>query len=307
VYDYSTPFVEYVSVAAESAPAAPANQTVVVEQYPPGVTTQGLTAFDAARDAFYQGNYSQALQQIDQAIKQMPNDAIAHQFRALALFALGKYKEAAAAIYLVTSAGPGWNWTTMSSLYGVAGDYEKQLRALEDYVRSNPKAAEGHFLLGYHYLTCGHANNAADQFRQVQAINPDDPLTKNLLAMLEPAKETAPQTPPAAGGDAKPAREPVKTIPAASVAGTWTASAKGAQFTMTLTTDGKFTWAYSRGSKREEVKGVFAMEENVIAMEPSNAAPMLAEITLGTDGKMKFQAIGAPKGDPGLEFVKNKS
>lgn len=313
VYDYSTPFVEYVPVVTESAPAAPALPGIAAAptpvELPPGVTIQGVSTFDAARDAFYQGNYTLALEQIDQTIKQMPSDAVAHEFRALVLFALGRYKEAAAAVYLVISAGPGWNWTTMNSLYGVTSDYEKQLRALEEYTGANPKSAEGHFLQGYHYLTCGHPKEAVEQWREVKTLNPADPLINNLLAMLEPAKPTPPQTPPApVGGDAQPAKEPVKPIAASAVTGTWTATgAKEANFTMTLAADGKFTWVYTRGSKREEVKGVFALEQNVLALEPNNTAPMLAEITLGTDGKMKFVMIGAPKGDPGLEFVRNKS
>lgn len=304
VYDYSEPFVEYVPVPAEGGGGgAPPPQTS--EELPPGVTKEGMTAFDQAREAFYGGNYAQALEQINAAIKQMPNDAVCHEFRALTLFALGNYKESAAALYAVLSAGPGWDWKTMCSLYASPAEYEKQLRALEAWVKANPKAPEGHFVAGYHYLTCGHPEQAAEEWREVKAITKDDRLIANLLAMVEPGQAT--DAPPA-GAAPQPAKDPVKTIPAADVAGTWTASgAQGARFTMTLTADGKFTWTYTRGSHREEVKGVFAIEQNVLALEPHNAAAMLSEITLGPDGKMKFNMIGAPKGDPGLEFVRQKS
>lgn len=310
VYNYSTPFVEYVPVAMDSAPAAPATPAVpAAEALPPGVTQEGITAFDAAREAFSQGRYGHALESVNQAVKQMPNDAVVHEFRALVLFAMGNYKEAAAALYPVLSAGPGWDWTTMSSLYSNPSDYEKQLRDLESYSGRNPKAADGHFLLGYHYLTCGHPDQAAEEYREVLKVNPEDRLTSNLLAMVTPAKEAPAQDKSAtpAAGQPEPAKEPVKTIPTADVVGTWTAAgAKGARFTMTLTSDGKFTWAYTRGSQREEAKGVFAIEQNVLALEPNGTSAMLAEITLAGDGKMKFALIGAPKDDPGLEFVRNK-
>ena len=42
----------------------------------------------------------------------MPNDASLHEFRALVLFALGQYEQAAATLYAVLSNGPGWDWTT---------------------------------------------------------------------------------------------------------------------------------------------------------------------------------------------------
>ena len=63
----------------------------------------------------------------------MPNDTVLHEFRGLVLFALGRYKEAAAADYAVLSAGPGWDWTTLSGLYPNVEVYTEQLRALEQY------------------------------------------------------------------------------------------------------------------------------------------------------------------------------
>ena len=47
----------------------------------PGVTSQAITVFDSAREAFKAGNYSRALELTDQAIRQMPNDAALHEFR----------------------------------------------------------------------------------------------------------------------------------------------------------------------------------------------------------------------------------
>ena len=99
VYDYSRPL--------DFTAAAPAE----------AVIDQSVSALDAARAAFAAGDYAGALAQADAALRQTPNDPTVHEFRAICLFALGRYDEAAAAFYTVLSAGPGWDWTTLAGLY----------------------------------------------------------------------------------------------------------------------------------------------------------------------------------------------
>ena len=72
---------------------------------------------DLARAAFQQANYAEASREIDLAIKALPRDAALHEFRALIFFATRDYKQAAATLYAVLSAGPGWDWTTLSGMY----------------------------------------------------------------------------------------------------------------------------------------------------------------------------------------------
>ena len=86
-----------------------------------------MQTFDAARAAFKAGNYAEALQQTDQALKALPNDAAINEFRALCLFALKQYDQAAATLYAVLSAGPGWDWTTLSGLYPSVDVYTEQV------------------------------------------------------------------------------------------------------------------------------------------------------------------------------------
>ena len=168
--DYSQPIV------VAQAAAAPAG-------VPAGLTAeeQATPLFDAARNAFMQGDYKTALAQVDQAIAQVPNDTVLHEFRGLALFALGRYKEAAAADYAVLSAGPGWDWTTLSALYPDVEVYTAQLRALEQYAKSHPAASEARFLLAENYLTCGYTDAAAAQLKEVVRLNPKDQLSAQLL------------------------------------------------------------------------------------------------------------------------------
>ena len=89
------------------------------------------------RASFKQGNYDQALAQTDAALKTLPSDTALHEFRALCLFALTRYDEAAATLYAVLSVGPGWDWATLVGLYPDVDVYTAQLRALEAYCDAN--------------------------------------------------------------------------------------------------------------------------------------------------------------------------
>ena len=107
------------------------------------VANQAVSTFDAARDAFKAGDYAKALELVDQAIKTMPNDPTLHEFRGQTLFALGRYDEAAAPLYAVLSTGPGWDWTTLISLYAGPETYSQQLRATKTIATQNPSSASG--------------------------------------------------------------------------------------------------------------------------------------------------------------------
>src|SRR5262249_1187589 len=137
-YDYSQPI---------DTTTAPPNDSVV---------NQGMSTFDQARAAFKQGDYDQALNLVDQALRQVPNDPTLHEFRALCLFALGRYQEEAAALYAVLSVGPGWDWATVISLYNDPNVYTQQLRALEDYRNHHHESAAPFFDLAYAFLTQGN-------------------------------------------------------------------------------------------------------------------------------------------------------
>jgi len=97
--------------------------------------------FDAALGQFKAGEYPAALALVNKAIQGQPSDAVMHEFRALDLFAMKDYSQAAATIHSVLAVGPGWDWATLSSLYPSVEIYTTQLRELEAYVRSNPNAA----------------------------------------------------------------------------------------------------------------------------------------------------------------------
>jgi tetratricopeptide (TPR) repeat protein len=261
------------------------------DQLPPGVTAEGMKHFDEARAEFYKGNFKEALASTNKALASMPHDAVIHEFRALVLFSMGNYKEAAATLHPVLAVGPGWDWTTMSSLY--PGNYTPYFQALEKYVTDNPKSADAHFVLAYHYMTLGHLDYAASELKEVLKLVPNDSVAKQMLQMM--GKSDTPP-PPSAESDTK--------IDINALVGSWNATARGgkAKFDMTLDKDKNFTWTYQEGKTKQSVKGAYALSGNVLALEPDAGGVMLAEITEPKDGSFVFRMDGAPKSDPGLTF-----
>lgn len=194
--DYSQP------IAAPPAPPAPSSPSVIYpiaaaaaaeqpsEPAPePEVPPEVTRLVDAARAAFRAGDYARALTQIDQAIDKLPDDAALHEFRALIQFALKDYAAAAATIYAVLDAGPGWDWATVQGMYPDAATYTAQLRALETYQKANPDAADASFLLAYHYLVLNHPEAAAKQLDNVIRLLPKDSLAPRLLQAIRPSQD----------------------------------------------------------------------------------------------------------------------
>ncbi len=173
VYDYSQP----INAASTPPEASVAESTEQV--------------FSAARDSFKAGDYQRALDLTDQVLKQTPDAAVVHEFRALCLFALKRYDEAAAVNYAVLTAGPGWNWSTLVGLYPDVDTYTNQLRALEAYVRSNPNSSSGEFLLAYHYLAQGNNDAAGARFQRVVELVPTDQLSAGFAKLYKKATELA--------------------------------------------------------------------------------------------------------------------
>ena len=76
---------------------------------------------------------------------------------------------------------------------------------------------------------------------------------------------------------------------------------------MNLQKDGTFTWSFRRGSRKEQAKGVYTVEGNVLAMEPDTGGILLAELTARGPDTLHFKMIGGEKDDPGLVFRRGPS
>jgi tetratricopeptide (TPR) repeat protein len=304
-YYVATPVVVQYPVLNYSVPiqttAAPPAENSPVEQ-------AAITASDQARTAFSRGNYAQALDQIDVALAQTPGDAVLHEFRALTLFAMKRYKEAAATLYAVLSVGPGWDWTTMIGLYPNEDVYSAQLRALEAYVRANPNAADGHFVLAYQYMTVGHPQEAAEQYQDVLQLVPNDSVSRQMLALLTSTadQQAADQQASEQPANAPPPGPSGPAVARGDILGRWTApSPADGTVDLSLDNDGRFAWRFSQANNTQSFAGKFELAGNTLVLEYDNGGTMVAKVAPSPNG-FTFQMVGGPPNDPGLAFARTR-
>jgi len=282
-YDYSQP------IDTQSAPP------------PAEVSDPALAKFDSARAAFSTGDYAGALQRTDEALKVLPNDATLHEFRALVLFAVGKYDLAAGPLYAVLSVGPGWDWTTMAGLYPSIEVYTGQLRKLEAFVSANSKSTAGHFVLAYHYLTQGHTDAAVSQLKQVVALAPQDTLSAQLVKQFSPPSESS-------GTPAASTTRPEKTATPANqgnLAGNWSAHPAGdTAIDLRIKDDQTFTWNVKAKGKPRQLTGKWSLTNDLLTLaQEGDAGALVGRVTWQADDKWTFRVIGTGTEDQGLLFT----
>jgi tetratricopeptide (TPR) repeat protein len=318
IYDYAQPI---------NASAPPPEEAV---------TTQAMSTFDQARDAFRQGDYPRALDLTDQSLRQVPNDPTLHEFRALTLYALGRYDEAAASLYAVLSVGPGWDWSTLIGLYGSPDSYTQQVRALESYVTQNPKSAAARFVLAYQYLTMGHMPEAAAELKDVVALQPKDQLSGQLLQQIQQAKGSGPGNPPAgatesvgslagptgvnpapaptaAQGNPAPAPAAAQGNPAPAsggaqgkLEGTWTAQpTQDTTITVTFPDPGHFVWKVTHQGQEHQFQGESSFVNGILTLAQDQNNAMVGDVSWQDPTHFQFKVLGGGPADPGLTFAKS--
>ncbi len=331
---YSNPY--YASVAA--AQPAVVQQTSAVYDYSrpinvaapapePDVAETNEQVFSAARNAFKSGDYNQALTLVDQVLKKTPDVPVIHEFRALVLFAMGKYDEAATVLYAVLSAGPGWNWETLVGLYPDIATYTNQIRALEAVVKGAPTDPASYFLLAYHYMVQGHNDAAAAQFEEVVKRAPEDKLSASFVKALKKSDELAkvaaakpaqppaaqPGQPPAAAanaatppqGEAKeePDFQPPPPPPA-SLHGKWTAKPNpDLTITLTLDDDAVFTWEVDSKGQKQSITGMAGYKDDTLGLFQQEGPPLSGKVSAIGPNSFTFSAAEGDKG-PALTFTR---
>jgi len=261
-----------------------------------------LSDFEAARKAFRRGEYERALSLVDAVIKDNPSDTVAHEFRALTLFALRRYDEAAAVLNSTLAVAPGWSWATMSKLYPDVQTYEDQLRDLESFTKEEPKNAAGRFLLGYHYLVAGHQDAARRQFEKVVDLQPKDRVAKQLLTGLEKADEPqANREPPPEPKESDKSR--FRDGEETELVGHWTAQrGKDPGPELTLDEDGNFTWIADEGKEKVKVSGKYEVNGQTLVLDGGKNESLVGHLASEGKDRFHFKMLGSPAEDPGLEF-----
>jgi tetratricopeptide (TPR) repeat protein len=279
VYDYSQPINTDAAVPEDT------------------VASAASTAFGDARAAFMSGDYPQSLQLVDKAIAGMPNDPTLHEFRALVLFALARYGDAASTLYAVLSIGPGWDWTTLIGLYPSVEVYTDQLRACEAYRNAHVDDSATHFVLAYHYITADFTDAAIRELKEVVRLQPKDTLAGQLLAQLSPPSA---DPAPAAADDPPPKPTPV---PAGQLPGTWTATpAEGTTITLEIAAPKSFTWKVDQKGKLQQFQGEYSLADDVLTLAQPNGATLVGKVGWRDDQHFSFHLVDVGASDPGLDF-----
>jgi tetratricopeptide (TPR) repeat protein len=276
------------------------------------VNNEANAAVDDALAKFKAGDYAGALAGFDRAVKSSPKDSVIHEVRALTLFALGRYPEAAATLNSVLVSAPGMDWTTISNVYGSVDAYTAHLRKLEDFCRANPDSASGHFVLAYHYLVGGHADMAAEALKIVVAKQPGDLVAKRLLEAITPPEEPKAEAtqPAAAAGQPATASQAGAAAPAGpeiDLVGTWKATTGKDTVELSITEDSKFTWkATPSGRPPVELSGTVETARDAIALNTEKAGSMVGNVKSKGADAFDFTLVGAPKEAKPLEFQRQK-
>ncbi|HMF38452.1 MAG TPA: tetratricopeptide repeat protein, partial [Isosphaeraceae bacterium] len=227
------------------------------------------------------------------------NDTTLHEFRALCLFALKRYDEAAAALYAVLSVGPGWDWTTLIGLYPDIDTYTAQLRTLEDYCQSHTDSASARFVLCYHYLTQGHTEAAVSILKQVVTLKPGDALSAKLLRQLDPSQDAA------AAAAAAPV--PAETTPpqGAAITGTWTAQpSPDTSIALAIQPGGDFTWQVTKKGQSQQFAGKSTFGGGLLTLAQDKGPVLVGRVDWKDANHMNFRIVGDGPEDPGLSFSK---
>jgi tetratricopeptide (TPR) repeat protein len=282
--NYTQPVVSVVQALPESG------------QEPPQIPQTSAEAFDEGRAEFLRGNYGNALAKTEQAMKEFHDNPVIHEFRALCLFALGRYRESSAAVHSILASGPGWDWTTLSSLYPDTDTYTNQLAALEKAADGKPDDPSLQFLLAYHYTTVGQAPLAKDALARAQKLLPADPVVAQLAkAAGVEAPVVDPPVPPPKAADVQ-----------LDVTGDWFATRPdGGKIGLTLKPEGGFAWSVEdKAGKKDSFDGNFSLDENMLILERKSGGALMGRVTALADNKFNFKTLGGGDTDPGLTFAK---
>jgi len=279
--------------------------------------------FTAAREAFFAGNLQAAMENIDLAIKEAPSNPDLHQFRSLVLFAQKDYRSAAAAAHVALTAGPGWNWETLKSLFPSADVYTAQLRELEETRNLNKEDAAIRFLLAYHYLMLGHQESAVQELTKVVELEPRDQMAAELLTKVtgqevQPQETQQPAQPPQNNGGglgalgfagAEAPTVDVKQVkeekPEVRLSGDFKASpAEGVEFRLSLKQDKTFVWSFKTPESESSFEGTYTIADNELTLVRKQDSDKLIGIVTPIEGGFNLKMKNADSQDPGLDFTK---
>lgn len=137
----------------------------------------------AGLESFAAGQYERAAVSFLGGADANQGDAASRIFAGHALFALGRYDEAAKLIRRALELQPLLSTANydIRDDYGRQGDFDRHNAALEQYVAAHPRDAAGHVVLGYvRYYSTG-PGSAYDPLVRARRLDPHNELVEKLL------------------------------------------------------------------------------------------------------------------------------
>ena len=308
-YDYSQPVVVNNYITAESQGSTASSTSSPVTTANPTSSAkieESFSDFDQGLASFKDANYQGALGSFNSALTKNGGDPVVHEVRALSLFALGDYSNAAVALNALLASAPGMDWTTMSSLYGNSDDYTAQLRKLEEYCKANPKNPASAFVLAYHYLVIGQKDSAIRALKVVVENQPKDVTAKRMLEALDPkpieAKVADPKAPAA-----PQAEELAKPAPEVDLVGKWQSVSGTTTIDLEISEESTFKWkAAESGKPAVELSGDFGTNGSAVLMETSDKGSLGGTVKSLSAEEWILNPPGATDDNAGLKFKRVK-
>ncbi|HEV3005343.1 MAG TPA: tetratricopeptide repeat protein, partial [Pirellulales bacterium] len=184
-YGYGYPYYNY-GMYGNALPYDVAQATDDAAQ--PGSKSDAQVLADQGESDFKKGDYKAAAYAWRHAAVDDPKNGVILMMLSQALFATGKYDEAAGAAQQAMQFLPDDQWgvviTNYRELYGKTGDYTSQLRALEKSVKDHGDDPATRFLLGFHYAYLGYPSHAVKQLDKTLELAPQDDLAKKVRDLM---------------------------------------------------------------------------------------------------------------------------
>ena len=145
--------------------------------------------------AFRNGDYDTAVRQWQHALVDDPQNTTLAMLMAQALFAQGKYEDAAGALQAAMAMMPPERWNVVvanvGELYGDPAKFSAQLAALAAAAAKSPAPA-AQFLLGYFHGFLGDPARALKDLDQGMKLQPQDQLMQKLRDFMQAKVTTEP-------------------------------------------------------------------------------------------------------------------
>jgi TPR repeat protein len=127
------------------------------------------------------------LERFQTLVRQIPNDARAHNYLGNAYRALGRYKEAIASYKEAVRIDPNSRFplTDLGRAYDELGQYQEAIASYKEATRISPDHGVAYILLGDAYAKLGQHKEAIASYKEYLSINPKNTAVRNLIKNLE--------------------------------------------------------------------------------------------------------------------------